>query len=1035
MNKTIQILSEICEKYRFEEKLLFVPSYSIGHQIGEYLAKTGTSWINLRTTTVSGYAQDLVSLDLSKNKIRLIDSHERLVIIEKLYQSDEKLGSSGCYFEGASEVPGILKCLGNTVHELRMGGLSHKSLDEKAFIIKEKGRELIRLLFVYDRFLEENRLIDHAGLINLAIDKIKKEGKSWEKTQKIMVLSDFPLTNFEKALIRLAGGKNLIVIDHTRPLSLEFPIRFFDAPEQIEKKVPEPENIDLLRWLYRPEDAPKPTKDNSVSMFHALGESNEIREVFRRILKDEIPLDDVEILVTSVDPYISMIYEIITSLDIPASFSGGVPITFTRPGRALILYLQWQAEDFQASHLRRLFSGGYLDLNRFDLEGEKPSQGRISRIIRDAKIGWGRDRYAARFKALEESYLSRAEEQRNQGEEEKAFRAKQAADRVAQTAFCAEKIMGTISYADSEENVSTKELCSGTFDFVKRYCRVASELDAIAKSRLLERLESLMRAPSLEFPAKEAAERIIKIVGDISVDYSNPKPGAVHVAHYRSGGHSGRSHSYVLGLDQNRFPGLLLQDPVILDIEREQLGSQMVLASQLLDENVYLMAKILSGLQGSVTLSYSCRDLKEDRELFPSSLLLGIYRLITANYSGDYQALIRFLGEPAGFIPGSGSVSLNDWEWWLAQKQTRYGSDSVHASYQNLYDGEKAETERGDDVLTEYDGWVPSSEGTIDPMCGDVFLSSSRLENLSKCPFAYFIRYVLGVEPLEEMEKDMGKWLDPLQRGQLLHTVFQKIMETLKAKGELPNFKKHSVMLEAVAMEEVEEWKAEVPPASELAYNREVEDIKLTMEIFLKDEERHCQNREPCFFELSFGIGEETIPGISTEDPVEIKLKPKGSFKIRGRIDRVDRIGEHEYEVWDYKTGSTWGYKDQGYLNQGKHLQHALYSLATEHLLRKNLDKKARVIRAGYFFPGPKGGGRRISRDQPIRKELYEVLGNLFELLRNGVFLATDDKDSCGKFCDYVAICGSKETALERAKRKISEDDKASPFRRLKDYA
>ena len=184
MNKTIKILSGICEKYRFEEKLLFVPSYSIGHQIGEYLAKTGVSWINLRTTTVSGYAQELVSLDLSKNKIRLVDSNERLAIIEKLYHGDEELGNSQCYFEGASEVPGILKCLANTVHEMRMAGLSHNSLDEKAFIIKEKGRELKRLLFVYDQFLEENLLIDHAGLIRMAIDKIKKGGKSQKNNQK-----------------------------------------------------------------------------------------------------------------------------------------------------------------------------------------------------------------------------------------------------------------------------------------------------------------------------------------------------------------------------------------------------------------------------------------------------------------------------------------------------------------------------------------------------------------------------------------------------------------------------------------------------------------------------------------------------------------------------------------------------------------------------------------------------------------------------------------------------------------------------------
>ena len=1036
MNKTIKILSGLCEKCRFEEKLLFVPSYSIGHQIGEFLAKTGVSWINLRTTTVSGYAQELISLDLNKDKIRLIDSHERLVIIEKLYRSDEELRDSDCYFEGASEVPGILKCLANTVHEMRMAGLSHNGLDEEAFIIKKKGRELKRLLFVYERFLEENRLIDHAGLIRMAIDKIKKGEKSLQKAQKIMVLSDFPLTNLEKELIRLAGGENLIVIDHTRPLGLGFPKRFFDASERIEEKISgKIQNIDLLRWLYQPENSPKPTEDNSVSMFHALGESNEVREVFRQILEKEAPLDDAEIIVTGVDPYISMIYQIVASLDIPATFSGGVPITFSRPGRAAILYLKWLTGDFQAGHLRRLFSGGYIDLKRFDLEDEKPSLSGIAQIIRDAKIGWGRSRYSIRLKALEESYTSRAEYQMSQGEEEKALKFEQTANRVSMVASCVEKIMETILYADSKENVSAKELYLGTFNFVNRYCRVASELDAIAKSRILERIESLIHVSSLEFPPEEAAERLIKIISNISVNHSNPKPGHVHVSHYRSGGYSGRSQTYVLGLDKNRFPGALLQDPVILDIEREQLGSQMVSANQLLDENVYLMAKILSSLKGSVTLSYSCRDLKEDRELFPSSLLLYIYRLITGDYSGDYQALIRSIGEPSGFIPGSGLVSLNDWEWWFTKKQTRYGSDSVHASYRNLYNGEKAEIKRNDNLLTEYDGWVPSSEGAVDLLSGDVSLSSSRLETLSKCPFSYFIRYILGVEPLEEMEKDMGKWLDPLQRGLLLHKVFENFMETLKAKGELPNFKKHSMLLENIAMAEVEKWKDEVPPASELAFNREVEDIKLTMEIFLKDEERHCQTKQPCFFELSFGIGEEKIPDIPTGDPVEIKLKPKGSFKLRGRIDRVDRIKEHEYEVWDYKTGGTWGYKEQGYLNKGRQLQPALYSVAVETLLRKKLDKKATVVRAGYFFPSPKGEGHRILREQPIRKELYEVLGDLFELLRKGIFLSTDDKESCGRFCDYTDICGNKETALERAKRKISEDDKASPFRRLKDYA
>ena len=174
MNKTIQLLANICEKHRFEEKLLFVPSYSIGHQIGEHLAQTGKSWINLRVSTVAGYAQEIGAQELSRDGIRLIDSQERFVIIENLYCSEDSLGGKGSYFEGASEIPGILKCLADAVHELRMAELDHENIDPDVFIIREKGDELIRLLASYENFLKENRLIDHAGMISMAVEKTKE---------------------------------------------------------------------------------------------------------------------------------------------------------------------------------------------------------------------------------------------------------------------------------------------------------------------------------------------------------------------------------------------------------------------------------------------------------------------------------------------------------------------------------------------------------------------------------------------------------------------------------------------------------------------------------------------------------------------------------------------------------------------------------------------------------------------------------------------------------------------------------------------
>jgi len=1032
MNKTIQILSEICEKNRFAEKLLFVPSYSIGHQIGEHLAKIGRSWINLRKTTVAGYAQELVAPDLGKEGIRLIETHENFLIIEEILRGDESLGGIGCYFEGSPDIHGLIRCLGNTINELRMAGVRATDIDPGSFIVTQKAEEIQGILDSYEAFLSANRLIDRVGLIATAIRKIQNGVKPSGK-RVIMVLSDFPLAELEKQFIGFLGGFELKVIRHSKPAALEPPKRFFNVPDkEKDESFESKSDSDLLHWLYKPEKAPPPINDGSVSLFHALGESNEVREVFRRILSQDLPIDDVEILVTKTDPYVSLIYEIANSLDIPVTFSGGIPITYTRPGRALIFYLKWQAEDFISGYVKRLFSGGYLDLDTIDLEGEKPSPGKAATIVREAGIGWGRERYSDRLKALEESYLARAEERRENGEEEKAERAKKEAAQTAWVSHFIEKILAPIIHENPAETVTLENVCKGAVEFLKRFCRIAGEMDAGARSRLVEILNSLAQSPSSSDTAKNMLERVIGIAKETSIGHSNPKPGHINVSHYRSGGYSGRSNTFVLGLDQAKFPGPLLQDPVILDREREKLSSTLSLAKDLLEENLYSMSKMLCSLKGKVSLSFSCRDLREDRDLFPSSILLSAYRLITGDREGDYSDLKRFLGQPAGFVPFN--TPLNDTEWWLNKRDLNYGSDSVLDSYVHLHEGEQAKIERENETLTEYEGWLPSSRGALDPLNRDAVQSCSRLEDLAKCPFAFFIRHVLGIEPLEDMEKDPGRWLDPLQRGELLHDVFCRFMEKLKTNGELPELSKHLERLETIAMEEVERWKEEVPPSSELAFNREIKDIGRTLEIFLRDEEERCKRVAPSFFELSFGTSWEKRCGTMVEQPVEIVLNKGRSFKLRGRIDRVDQSGEHEYEVWDYKTGSSYAYKEEGYLNQGKHLQHALYAVAAEILLRRKQDKKAKVVRSGYFFPSPKGEGLRIEKAQLNRNELYEVLEDLFELFRTGVFPATYDKAIC-RFCDYVKICGGAEVAVPRTVAKMGNDDKMTPFGRLKDHA
>ncbi|MFC1895283.1 hypothetical protein ACFL0Q_01265 [Thermodesulfobacteriota bacterium] len=231
MNQAIQHLSEICEEYRFKEKILFVPSYSVGHHMGENLAREKGSWINLRVTTVAGFAQELIGPDLGKEGIRLIDSHENFLIIEEILRGDESLGGIGCYFEGAPDIPGIIRCLGNTIHELRMAGLEAADIDPNSFIVPQKGEEIQKLLGYYEAFLSENKLIDKARLITRAIRKMQG-GEKPGGNRVVMVLSDFPLAEMEKQCIGLVGGDQLKVLQHSYPAALEAPVKFFKVPDK-----------------------------------------------------------------------------------------------------------------------------------------------------------------------------------------------------------------------------------------------------------------------------------------------------------------------------------------------------------------------------------------------------------------------------------------------------------------------------------------------------------------------------------------------------------------------------------------------------------------------------------------------------------------------------------------------------------------------------------------------------------------------------------------------------------------------------------
>ena len=140
--------------------------------------------------------------------------------------------------------------------------------------------------------------------------------------------------------------------------------------------------------------------------------------------------------------------------------------------------------------------------------------------------------------------------------------------------------------------------------------------------------------------------------------------------------------------------------------------------------------------------------------------------------------------------------------------------------------------------------------------------------------------------------------------------------------------------------------------------------------------------------------------------------------------------------MWDYKSGSAWKYDEADPFRQGRVIQPTLYIAMVAHRLRAEVSSKAKVAHFGFFFPGVKERGRRIEWDVAQLAGGKKVLGHLVSIIRQGLFIATDNKDDC-KYCNYGSICGDPAVVAAASVRKLAqaENEALQPIRELRNDA
>jgi RecB family exonuclease len=1033
----IDQLAHLCHQHPTRAKWVFVPSHAIGRVIGERLALSGTNWLNLHFVTPLDIALRMGAPFLVERGIDPSEEGLGPALIMRLLLA---LPGEGGYFRPLADQPRMAQALWSTIRELRMAGVNAHgkadSLPADAFESPAKHAELRELLAAYEHFLAANHRGDMATVYEEAVTH-----PDWCPIQPADCWTELPdviWTPLQQRLLDILPGERItpralalpgvtvprrlvgvpaapaeagaISAGDNRPL-----IAGADRPRAtgVERMAPDAATTPLA-FLLSPHDMPHASRAGAatLNLYVAGGREAEIEEACRRILAAGVSLDQVEVVCASSD-HLALMWEKALRHDWPVTLGPGIPAASTRSGRALVGLCDWIETDFSASHLRHLLQSGDMGLEKDD---EAFTAGEAARTLMRAEAGWGRATYALALGGLRKGYDTRAAD-RDLSDDDRELAREKSTLTSAVLAWTS-GLLASIPEPAADGHVPLQQVVGAALNYLDRTTARSCQLDHRAAAALIDHVAELQSLDGFACPLPAALRFIRERVLTLHVAPERPRPESLHICTVPQAGYSGRSHVFVVGLEEGRVFPAAIEDAVLLDRERAAISPALRRSADRIDEAVYAMLARLAtcGATSTVTFSYSVRDTREFRETYASWLMLQAFRLQQGNATATYHDMKAALGEPVSSIPPVRDRALSDAGWWLrgVVGSGDGGVDAVTSTFTRVARGRLAEAARASEAFTEFDGHVPEAGKALDPCAPHNAFSVTDLEAAAECPFRMFLKRGLGLRPVDERERDRDVWLAPMIRGAELHDIYATALRRCRDAKRRPSQKQDAAWLRKLVDGRLDELRRQMPPATDEIFERESKDFIADVELFLEVE---CEPTmaELLGFEVSFGRPlTDQAEVLARAEPVEIALGSGLTLRIAGRIDRIDKVGPTSFEILDYKTGGFYRPEWNGTFKGGRRLQHALYGLAAVELLRAHY-KKPTVTEGVYYFSSRKGGGERVPIKAPSEETLATVVGDLRELILNGGFVHAPKESDC-KFCDFKAACVPDVHAQSNAK-------------------
>jgi ATP-dependent helicase/nuclease subunit B len=765
----------------------------------------------------------------------------------------------------------------------------------------------------------------------------------------------------------------------------------------------------LERQLFRPPRAVQVSADAAglfcIEAPGPLGEARLVARQVKALLLEGAPPDDVLLAARDLAPYADLLREVFDEYGVPLEVEGTDPLTRS-PAVALLLRAARLPEDgWPFAPVTALLRHTYFRPDWPEARADAQVPLRAEALLRLLGEPRGREAYlsaAARWAEQPQPGLEDEgpEESRRRRTHELAARCLpflarffRAWDEAPDRAPPAEHVTWLRAFADdlgisraAGEDSSDSPALASLWDELGRWqARGGRPLD---RPTFLAHLGTLAAGAGLPRTPRG--------------------PGRVRLLSASQARHLSVPHLFVLGLGERSFPRPSPPPSLLDDPGREALG--LPAPADPYAAEMLLFYQLVTRATRRLVLSRPACD-EKGQELLPSPFLLAALacfapgavpverrRMLLDGYGRDTPLSMPELrvraaaGTSGGGLPPGVWANLRD----AAELARSRFDERAHGPYDGLLRDARVVARVAEDFGPQH-----------------VF-SPTALEDYVACPFRFFLRHALRLEPLEEPREEV----ELTRRGQAVHRALARAHRHLDGAGlHSPGEEAQALVLREVGAA-IEEDVGRAPSASSRELWR-LEGRRLLRALsrygaqwqkFLRPWSERGVAPRPRLFEVGFGLpGEDHGPLVVRADDVEVR--------VSGRIDRVDLAELDDgvgFWVIDYKTGRA-GNHTGADLAEFRRLQLTLYALAVESVLLA--DCHARPLGLAYWLVSESGPKVALPARDParwleegrrwpeVRDRLRAWVATLARHIRAGAFPLAPRSEHCTQSCPFGQAC------------------------------